>query len=399
MYIPENVDKIIKTIEEEGFEAYAVGGCVRDSLLGIEPKDWDITTSAKPEEIKHIFPRTVDTGIEHGTVSVLMGKIPYEVTTYRLDGAYTDGRHPDKVEFSTSLAEDLKRRDFTINAMAYSKQTGVVDLFAGKQDLENGLIRCVGEPLERFSEDALRMLRAIRFGAKLGFCIEAETYRAIGMLKENLAKVSKERIFIELNKTLESDLPIRLLDVKDTGLADFISPVFAQIEESSYRDLAKLTGVSKNRSLRWAAFLYKMGEEKAVRILKDLKSDNDNIQVVKHLIRYMDYDVDGGAYRLKILLNRIGYENTRLLLELKQAGFGNDVRDIAKVEKTLDQIIEKREAYRISELALNGKDLIFLGIKQGKQIGDILDFLLDEVMKSPDLNQKEILEDMARKHL
>lgn len=399
MYIPENVDKIIKTIEEEGFEAYAVGGCVRDSLLGIEPKDWDITTSAKPEEIKHIFPRTVDTGIEHGTVSVLMGKIPYEVTTYRLDGTYTDGRHPDKVEFSTSLVEDLKRRDFTINAMAYSKQTGVVDLFAGKQDLENGLIRCVGEPLERFSEDALRMLRAIRFGAKLGFGIEAETYRAIGMLKENLAKVSKERIFIELNKTLESDLPIRLLDVKDTGLADFISPVFAQIEESSYRDLAKLTGVSKNRSLRWAAFLYKIGEEKAVRILKDLKSDNDNIQVVKHLIRYMDYDVDGGAYRLKILLNRIGYENMRLLLELKQAGFGNDVRDIAKVEKTLDQIIEKREAYRISELALNGKDLIFLGIKQGKQIGDILDFLLDEVMKSPDLNQKEILEDMARKHL
>lgn len=399
MYIPENVDKIIKTIEEEGFEAYAVGGCVRDSLLGIEPKDWDITTSAKPEEIKHIFPRTVDTGIEHGTVSVLMGKIPYEVTTYRLDGTYTDGRHPDKVEFSTSLAEDLKRRDFTINAMAYSKQTGVVDLFAGQQDLENGLIRCVGEPLERFSEDALRMLRAIRFGAKLGFCIEAETYRAIGMLKENLAKVSKERIFIELNKTLESDLPIRLLDVKDTGLADFISPVFAQIEESSYRDLDKLTGVSKNRSLRWAAFLYKMGEEKAVRILKDLKSDNDNIQVVKHLIRYMDYDVDGGAYRLKILLNRIGYENTRLLLELKKAGFGNDVRDIAKVEKTLDQIIEKREAYRISELALNGKDLIFLGIKQGKQIGDILDFLLDEVMKSPDLNQKEILEDMAKKHL
>lgn len=399
MYIPEDVDKIIKTIEEAGFEAYAVGGCVRDSLLGIEPKDWDITTSAKPEEIKQIFPRTVDTGIEHGTVSVLIGKTPYEVTTYRLDGVYSDGRHPDKVEFSSSLAEDLKRRDFTINAMAYSKKTGVVDLFGGKQDLQEGYIRCVGNPMERFSEDALRMLRAIRFGAKLNFTIEEKTYLAIGNLKENLAKISKERIFIELNKTLESDLPQRLIDVKDTGLADFISPLFSQVDKRSYQGLDKLKGTPKHLSLRWAAFLYLIGEEKAIAILKDLKSDNENIRIVKYLIRYIDYDLDGGIYRLKILLNRIDYENLKLLLELKAAGFGKELSDILRIRKNLEQIIENKEAYRISDLAISGKDLISLGIKQGKQIGDTLDFLLDEVMKNPKLNQKEILKDMVKKHL
>lgn len=399
MYIPEDVDKIIKIIEEAGFEAYAVGGCVRDSLLGIEPKDWDITTSAKPEEIKQIFPRTVDTGIEHGTVSVLIGKTPYEVTTYRLDGVYSDGRHPDKVEFSSSLAEDLKRRDFTINAMAYSEKTGVVDLFGGKQDLQEGYIRCVGNPMERFSEDALRMLRAIRFGAKLNFTIEEKTYSAIGNLKENLAKISKERIFIELNKTLESDLPQRLIDVKDTGLADFISPLFSQVDKRSYHGLDKLKGTPKHLSLRWAAFLYLIGEEKAIAILKDLKSDNENIRIVKYLIRYIDYDLDGGIYRLKILLNRIDYENLKLLLELKAAGFGKELSDILRIRKNLEQIIENKEAYRISDLAISGKDLISLGIKQGKQIGDTLDFLLDEVMKNPKLNQKEILKDMVKKHL
>ena len=184
--LPEKVRQIIEQIQKHGFEAYAVGGCVRDSLLGRTPDDWDITTSAKPQEVKAIFPRTIDTGIEHGTVTVMMGKEGFEVTTYRIDGAYLDGRHPESVEFSSNLVEDLKRRDFTINAMAYNEQQGLVDVFEGIEDMQRKVIRCVGNPKERFGEDALRMMRAIRFSAQLGFEIEEETYRAVEELASEL---------------------------------------------------------------------------------------------------------------------------------------------------------------------------------------------------------------------
>lgn len=182
--LPKAVEKIIQIFEEKGYEAYAVGGCVRDSLLGIWPKDWDITTSAKPEEIKDLFERTIDTGIQHGTVTVRMDHESYEVTTYRIDGDYTDGRHPDQVTFTENLVEDLKRRDFTINAMAYNNRVGLVDVFEGEEDLKREVIRCVGDPLERFTEDALRILRAIRFSAQLGFEIQKDTYEAIKKLKK-----------------------------------------------------------------------------------------------------------------------------------------------------------------------------------------------------------------------
>ena len=190
--LPQDVTNIIERLESRGHEAYAVGGCVRDSILGKTPADWDITTSASPEEVKELFAHTIDTGIAHGTVTVMMNHCGYEVTTYRIDGEYKDGRHPESVAFTTRLSEDLKRRDFTINAMAYNSTEGLVDLFGGIEDLQSGTIRCVGCARERFSEDALRMLRAVRFSAQLGFAIEPDTYQAICDLAPTIARVSME---------------------------------------------------------------------------------------------------------------------------------------------------------------------------------------------------------------
>ena len=198
--LPEDVKRIINTLKEAGFEAYAVGGCVRDCLLGKTPNDWDITTSALPTEVKGLFSHTFDTGIKHGTVTVLLHHVGYEVTTYRIDGEYEDGRHPKEVSFTRSLKEDLLRRDFTINAMAYNEEDGIQDLFGGQQDLADGIIRCVGKAEDRFGEDALRMLRAVRFSAQLGFEIESETLKAMKSLSANLKLVSAERIRVELVK-------------------------------------------------------------------------------------------------------------------------------------------------------------------------------------------------------
>ena len=208
--LPEKVRYIIHRITQAGYEAYAVGGCVRDSVLGRKPDDWDITTSASPRQIKGLFERTLDTGLKHGTVTVMLGQEGFEVTTYRIDGDYEDGRHPKEVTFTASLLEDLKRRDFTVNAMAYNDQDGLVDAFDGIKDLRAGIIRCVGSPEERFSEDALRILRAIRFSAQLGYRIEPQTQKAIEELAPNLRLISAERIQAELIKLVASPHPENL---------------------------------------------------------------------------------------------------------------------------------------------------------------------------------------------
>ena len=224
--LPERVKEILDTIMEAGYEAYAVGGCIRDSILGRKPNDWDITTSASPYEIKELFRRTVDTGIQHGTVTVMMDKEGFEVTTYRIDGDYKDGRHPSEVTFTASLKEDLRRRDFTINAMAYNEQNGLVDIFGGMQDIADGVIRCVGEPRERFSEDALRIMRAVRFSAQLGYQIEEKTKAAIEELAPTLKKISAERIQVELVKLVTSKHPEELLTAYETGITSVILPEF-----------------------------------------------------------------------------------------------------------------------------------------------------------------------------
>ncbi len=227
--LPRDVEFIIHTLQEAGFDAYAVGGCVRDSLLGREPNDWDITTSAKPEETKALFARTIDTGIQHGTVTVMLHRNGYEVTTYRVDGEYEDSRHPREVTFTVDLTEDLKRRDFTINAMAYNHERGLVDVFGGAEDLEQGIVRCVGIAEERFDEDALRIMRAVRFAAQLGFVIEERTRAAIKTFAPRLTKVSAERIQVELTKLLESPNPEYLRIAWETGITAVILPEFDRL--------------------------------------------------------------------------------------------------------------------------------------------------------------------------
>ena len=224
--LPEKVHNIIETLQSAGYEAYAVGGCVRDSLLGRTPNDWDITTSARPEETKRLFPRTIDTGIQHGTVTVMMNKEGFEVTTYRIDGEYEDSRHPKEVTFTASLEEDLKRRDFTINAMAYNEQDGLVDIFGGIRDIKAGVIRCVGNAEERFTEDALRMLRAVRFSAQLGYRIEEATRDAIRRLAPSLQRISAERIQTELVKLVTSPHPDYLRIAYETGITKEVLPEF-----------------------------------------------------------------------------------------------------------------------------------------------------------------------------
>lgn len=229
MQIPKQVERILLQLEEHGYEAYAVGGCVRDMLLGREPEDWDITTSARPEEVRQVFARTIDTGLQHGTVTVVLDRTGYEITTYRIDGEYEDGRHPKEVAFTRDLKEDLKRRDFTINAMALSRSGELVDPFGGREDLKAGVVRCVGDPSERFSEDALRLLRAVRFAAQLDFTIEERTKLALREEAPRLSCVSRERVQAELTKTLLSRHPERLCMIREAGMAPYVSESFPDL--------------------------------------------------------------------------------------------------------------------------------------------------------------------------
>ena len=316
--VPEDVKRIIETIEKAGFEAYAVGGCVRDCLLGKEPNDWDITTSAKPEQVKSLFRRTIDTGIKHGTVTVMLNRVGYEVTTYRIDGEYEDGRHPKEVIFTGSLREDLRRRDFTINAMAYSEKDGLVDLFGGQQDLENKIIRCVGDAKERFTEDALRMLRAVRFSAQLGFTVDEDTISAMKELAPNLSKVSAERIQTELVKTLVSDNPGNLKIAYECGLTKVFLPEFDLCMECGQNNPNHIYSVGEHilksveyaepeRILRLAMLFHDLGKprcrtqgedgydhfynhaavssELAEEVLRRLKFDNHTIDLVSRLAK------------------------------------------------------------------------------------------------------------------
>lgn len=381
MQIPSGARKILETLAEHGHEAYIVGGCVRDMLLGRVPGDWDITTSALPDEVKRAFRRTVDTGIEHGTVTVLIGGDSFEVTTYRLDGDYEDHRHPKAVEFTPSLEEDLKRRDFTINAMAYSEKDGLIDMFGGRQDLDDGVIRCVGDPKERFDEDALRMLRGIRFAGQLLFSIEKNTLGAIRELAPTLRYVSAERIRTELTKLLISEGSDRLKLAYEEGLSAHFFPEFDRIMETeqnnphhcysvgehTLRVIGYLHEIRKQTISRgdydleekqWIALVYAgllhdiakpmcrtedeagihhfhghdvQGETMSAQILRRLKFDNDTIHLVKCLVRYHDEryeacvsgtgnDVNArGMRRIRRLMNRVGRDRMPLLFMLQRA--------------------------------------------------------------------------------
>ncbi|MDO4789321.1 MAG: CCA tRNA nucleotidyltransferase [Johnsonella sp.] len=400
--LPEDVGCIIRKLEEAGFEGYAVGGCIRDSILGKAPEDWDIATNAKPPDIKRCFARTVDTGIAHGTVTVLLKKKSYEVTTYRVDGVYSDGRHPDRVEFSSLLEEDLRRRDFTINAMAYSGKEGLIDLFGGMEDLERKLIRCVGSAEERFGEDALRMLRAARFCAQLDFRIEEDTYSSMKQLAEGLLKVSKERVLVEMNKALLSKQPQRLKILEESGLARFISSSFSLLGEEDYLNLEGIAKLPPHKGLRWAALLCKREGGFAGVLLKELKADNETTQKVSLLIKEGKESLPQSREGIKTLLRKIGAENLRDLLLLKENAYcrgGESGEDLERIRLLTEEIIEKKEAYQVRMLSIGGEELKSLGLRQGPLLGKILEEILKEVIIHPEYNQRDVLMELAKKYI
>lgn len=430
--LPEKVQWIIRKLKEQGFDAYAVGGCVRDSILGREPEDWDITTSAKPEEIKQIFRRTVDTGIEHGTVTVLAEKEGFEVTTYRIDGEYEDGRHPKEVWFTGKLAEDLKRRDFTINAMAYNDEDGLCDLFGGQEDLQKGIIRCVGDARERFAEDALRILRAVRFSAQLGFSMEEKTKEAAGALAGTLVKISAERIQSELVKLLVSPHPEEMLTAWELGITKVILPEFDRMMETTQETphhmynvgvhtVEALKHIRADRILRLSMLFHDMGkpeyktmdpdgtahfkkhaigsERISKEIMRRLKFDNDTIRKVSKLVYYHDCRMPPNRRLVRRAVNKIGkdlfpyYLEIRMADTLAQSLYHRDdkISDIEGVAKCFQEIVDEGECVSLKELAVTGKDLIDAGISPGPQMGEILNALLEEVLEDPEKNQKDYL--------
>ncbi|MBQ9118895.1 MAG: CCA tRNA nucleotidyltransferase [Lachnospiraceae bacterium] len=312
--LPDKVQYIIKTLLSHGFEAYAVGGCVRDSLLGRIPEDWDITTSAKPQEVKALFSHTIDTGIEHGTVTVMLEHEGFEVTTYRIDGEYEDGRHPKQVEFTSNLTEDLRRRDFTINALAYNDETGIVDAFDGIGDMQNRIIRCVGNADERFDEDALRILRAVRFSAQLDFTIEPDTLRSVASHALDLRKISAERIRVELTKLLLSNHPKRLLTAYETGITEIVLPEFDRMMKTEQENPHHIynVGIHSMRAVEYLAEKFSSNPT----ILENTISDLDAISEAATFTKK-----EQTALRYAALLHDVGKPDTKTIDEQGVAHF------------------------------------------------------------------------------
>lgn len=431
--MPEAAEQIIQTLHQAGFEAYIVGGCVRDAVLGRTPDDWDITTLARPEEVKALFRRTVDTGIQHGTVTVMMGDTGYEVTTYRVDGKYSDHRRPETVTFTASLKEDMARRDFTINAMAYNRDEGVIDHFGGLADLEAGRIRCVGEPKERFDEDALRILRAVRFAAQLDFSIDPRTQEAIRGQAGFLREISAERIQAELNKLLMSGHPERLKEAYELGVTAVVLPELDRMMETPQNSrhhcynvgehsLAVVKEVPAGKALRWAALLHDVakplmrstdergdhfyghsekGVELAEEILKRLKFDNATTERVKRLVLWHDYGMgDTPSLRsFRKALSRMGedlFEDYALLKRadiLAQSDYMREKKLLAleKLQEYYEEVKSRQQCLTIKDLKVTGRDLIEIGMKPGKEMGETLRYLLECVLEDPDKNDRETL--------
>ena len=400
--IPEDVTRIIKTLMGAEEEAYIVGGCVRDLLLGEEPHDWDITSSASPEMVKSLFSRTIDTGLSHGTVTVMLHHEGYEITTYRVDGKYEDYRRPKEVIFTRSLEEDLLRRDFTINAMAYNPYIGLVDLYHGKADLEHGIIRCVGKPWDRFNEDALRMLRAIRFSAKLGFSIEEETYQAILKNAQLISYVSGERILVEITKILLSNAPEKIELLACTKLIDYIMPEYHQVSKRIHTEqYRRLIQVEAKIHLRWSLYMFIIGmddtwlspkerADKTREVLKHLRFDNRNKDLISKIIHFIDYPLDGKPSSIRHLIHLVGKELFLDYLQVRRAAL-QEPGNLSKEEAVFHQVIRNHEATQITELAIKGDQLIAVGLPRGKEIGRYLDQLLHYVMNEPEKNTEEEL--------
>lgn len=431
--IPSKVEFIINTLEKNGYEAYVVGGCVRDSLLGKEPHDFDICTKALPSQTKECFKEynIIETGMQHGTITVIIDHQPYEITTFRVDGEYLDNRHPNKVNFVTNLKEDLARRDFTINAMAYNKKTGLVDFFDGQNDLQNKKIKCVGDSAKRFNEDALRIMRALRFASVYGFTIDEDTKKSIHYYKHLLKNIAVERINVELCKLLCGyGVEHILLNYQDV-LGVFIPEIYPLIglkQNNPYHIydvwghiVKTVVNSPKDITIRLTMLFHDIGKQKcytedengighfyghelysceiAIEIMKRLKFDNNTINQVKKLILYHDAEIKPKSKYIKRWLNKIGEERLRQLLLVKRADtlaksdlykkecLGN----LSEISECIDYVIANGLCFNTKDLAISGRDLIDIGVKQGAIIGDILNNLTKMVIDEEIQNEKTVL--------
>ncbi len=431
IFMPDYCKTIIKSLEDNGYEAYLVGGCVRDSVMGITPHDYDITTSATPDEMLECFSnfKVIETGIKHGTLTVVIDKNQIEVTTFRIDGEYTDFRRPDSVRFSRDLKEDLSRRDFTINALAYNEKTGIVDMFGGLEDIKNEKIRCVGEPDKRFLEDALRILRALRFSSTLGFEIDKNTAKSIQKNQELIKNIAVERVFVEFKKLLcGKRVEQVLLEFRDV-FAQFIpeiKPCFDFEQKTKYHCYDVYTHIVKtvanikaDEKLRLTAFFHDIGKPQtfftdengvghfyghnknssriAKQVLKRLKADNKTIEDVATNVYIHDREVAPTEKSVKRFLSKYSLQSFYDLLEIKKAdalAHAKEYRDRTDYLQTLYdlscKIINEKQCFSLKDLALDGFDLIELGYS-GKCVGEALAFLLEQVIDGKVQNEKETL--------
>ncbi len=437
--LPDDVKEIIEKLNKNGFEAFAVGGCVRDSILGNTPNDWDICTNAKPLEIKSCFAdyNMFDAGMKHGTISVVVNHIVYEITTYRIDGEYKDNRHPENVTFTDDITNDLARRDFTINAMAYNEQQGLIDPFGGQSDLEKGIIKCVGNPDKRFNEDGLRIIRALRFAAVYNLKIEKETAKSILKNADLLNNITVERISTEFNKLLCGSSVEYILNEYRDVIAVFIPEIiptfdFCQHNKHHSRDIwhhatYSVKSVENTLLLRMTMLLHDLGKPKACtrdtdgtchfkghqiisaelanKILHRLKYPTEFIEKCLVLIRYHDVRFNGTKRHIKRIMSKIGEENMKYLLKVQKADMLAQSEYMRKEKteninlsfKLLNEIIADNECFSLRQLEINGKDLIDAGIPQGKQLGEILNLLLENVIDGQIENTRSILLNKAKK--
>lgn len=394
MYIinlPDEVKKALNILINNGFKAYAVGGCVRDSIMGKSPSDWDITTSAKPDEISRCFHgyRIIETGIKHGTITVIIGKMQIEITTYRIDGKYSDNRRPDSVFFTDNIKFDLKRRDFTINALAYNGNE-IIDLFGGIDDINKKTIRCVGDPDERFNEDGLRILRALRFASVLNFGVEKNTSESIHKNKNLLNNISMERINTEFNKMIMGS-NFQKIVMEYRSVIEVFMPELCSFNHEELKYRLNAMGSINTLLLRLSILLHKI--EAPDRILMRLKYDNSTIKSVKLLTSNIDGKIYPELINVKKWLHKIDYINLYNLINIKNALFKSEYENLLKSEKIMNEIIETNQCYSLETLAVGGQDLIDLGIPKGKNIGKILNELLNKVIEGELENEKDSLYD------
>ena len=436
--IPKDVRAVMDILSNNGHKAYVVGGCVRDSIMGRTPNDWDVTTDASPEAIKELFSafRTVDTGIKHGTVLIVSGRTPVETTTFRIDGEYTDNRHPDSVTFTKNVCDDLARRDFTINAMAYNDEDGIIDPFGGTEDIKNKIIRCVGNPDTRFNEDALRIMRAVRFSSVLGFSIEEKTSESILRNQNLLTGIACERITTELMKLLCGENVFSVLSAYRSVIAVFIPELATEFDFRQYgkkhgydvwmHTVHTVNNIENDPILRLTMLLHDTGKipthvidekgnstfknhaavggEIAEKILRRLKFSKEYISTVSYLVSIHDKEVPETKAQVKEYLRDIGEANFIRLMKIRRAdksGLAEGFRDISDklvfAYNTFDEVMNNNEPYSLAHLAVNGNDI--KKYVSPDSIGDTLNHLLDIVIETPEKNTKETLLEIVKQSI